>query len=242
MTGPTSLNFTRRNEGAPQGRARVRFALVSQFLLDNGLTILGQHISWAELVGQLSALLVVLLADRRTIWTWPVQILATVLLFIVYVSAPLGGLAARQVAILLISVYGLWAWTRHKRTVFGMVVRTATARERVIMGVVMVVGTGAFGGLLAFLNAQGYQASWNPFPDAWIFVGTLVAFGAQAVGLVEFWLVWLAVDIVGVPLQIQSGLYFSAAVYVVFALLVVKGFLDWRKTAQRSVEAAAAQT
>ncbi|MEV0646575.1 nicotinamide mononucleotide transporter family protein [Phytomonospora sp. NPDC050363] len=213
---------------------------MSQFLLDHGLTIFGQHISWAELVGQLSALLVVLLADRRTIWTWPVQILATVMLFIVYISAPLGGLAMRQVAILLISVYGWWAWTRHKRTVFGMVVRTASTRERVLMGVIMVVGTGAFGALLQYLNSQGYNASWNPFPDAWIFVGTLVAFGAQAVGLVEFWLVWLAVDIVGVPLQIKSGLYFSALVYVVFAGLVIKGFLDWRKTAQRSVAAAAA--
>ncbi|MBB6037364.1 nicotinamide mononucleotide transporter family protein [Phytomonospora endophytica] len=213
---------------------------MSEFLLNSGLTILDQHISWAELVGQLSALLVVLLADRRTIWTWPVQILATVMLFIVYMSATLGGLAARQVAILLISVYGWWAWTRHKRTVFGMVVRTATARERLLIGVAMVVGTGAFGGLLTYLNAQGFHASWNPFPDAWIFVGTLVAFGAQAVGLVEFWLVWLAVDIVGVPLQIKSGLYFSALVYVVFAALVVKGFLDWRKTALRSVQAAAA--
>jgi hypothetical protein len=39
------------------------------------------------------------------------QVLATVLLFTVYTSAHLGGLAARQVAIFAIAIYGWWAWT-----------------------------------------------------------------------------------------------------------------------------------
>ena len=76
------------------------------FLLHHGITVLGQWISIAELAGQVFALAVVFLAQRRTLWTWPVQVGATVLLFAVYVSAHLGGLAARQVAILAISVYG----------------------------------------------------------------------------------------------------------------------------------------
>lgn len=78
------------------------------------------------------------------------------------------------------------------------------------------------------------NASWAPWPDAWIFVGTLVAFAAQGRGLVEFWLVWLAVDIVGVPLQLHSHLWFSAAVYLVFAYLVVRGFLLWSRSAERT--------
>ena len=53
----------------------------------------------------------------------------------------------------------------------------------------------------------------------------------------EFWLVWLAVDAIGVPLQISSGLYFSALVYVIFAGLVVHGWWSWNRTA-RSVAAA----
>ena len=37
--------------------------------------------------------------------------------------------------------------------------------------------------------------SWNPWPDAYIFVGTLAAMVAQARGWVEFWFAWLAVDV-----------------------------------------------
>jgi nicotinamide mononucleotide transporter len=205
-----------------------------RFLLDNGLTVLGEHTSYAELLGQIFALAVVFLAKIRTLWTWPVQVAATVLLFSVYVSAHLGGLAARQVIILLISIYGWWAWTRRRDPVYGVTVRAATWPERLVIVGVLAVGTvgGAF--LLDALNA-----SWAPWPDAAIFVGTAVAFAVQGRGLVDFWLVWLAVDAVGVPLQIDSGLWFSALVYVIFAVLVVWGYVDWRKTAHRTPNQAA---
>ncbi len=199
------------------------------FLLEHGVTVFGQWISYAELFGQVSALAVVFLAQRRTLWTWPVQVVATVLLFAVYVSANLGGTAARQVAILLISLYGWWAWTRHSDPVYGLVVRKGRLTERLVMGGFFVVGTVVMALVLNALNA-----SWAPLPDAALFVGTLVAFGAQAAGLVEFWLVWLVVDAIGVPLQISSHLYFSAAVYVVFAGLVVHGWWSWNRSAQRA--------
>jgi nicotinamide mononucleotide transporter len=195
-------------------------------LLRHGFTIFGEYVSWAEFVGQLCALAVVFLAQRRTLWTWPVQLGATVLLFAVYTSAHLGGFAARQVVIFAISVYGWWAWTRHRDPVYGIAVRRATGWERLGMLGVMAVGTVGFALLL-----QALHASWSPWPDAWIFVGTLVAFGAQGLGLVEFWLVWLLVDAVGVPVQLASKLFFSALVYVVFAVLVISGFVTWVRTA-----------
>jgi nicotinamide mononucleotide transporter len=197
-----------------------------QALLQYGFTAFGERVSVAEFVGQLCALLVVLLAGHRTMWTWPVQVLATVLLFAVYTSAHLGGLAARQVVIFAISVYGWWAWTRRKDALYGVTVRTGTRTERLVLVVALVVGTVSTALLLSALSA-----SWAPWPDAWIFVGSVVAFAGQGLGLVEFWIVWLAVDAVGVPLQIASGLYFSAVVYVVFAALVIHGWLEWQRTA-----------
>ncbi|PFG46595.1 nicotinamide mononucleotide transporter [Amycolatopsis sulphurea] len=198
------------------------------FLLHHGVTVLGQWISIAELAGQLFALAVVFLAERRTLWTWPVQVAATVLLFSVYASAHLGGLAGRQIAILLISLYGWWAWHRRTDPVYGVVVRTGRWTERAAMVTAFAAGTVAMA-----LALQSLDASWAPWPDAAIFVGTLVAFAAQGVGLVEFWGVWLVVDAIGVPLQISSGLYFSAAIYLVFAGLVVHGWISWSRSARR---------
>jgi len=212
----------RTQEPSPKGSA-------VHGLLQYGFTVFGERTSYAEFVGQLCALLVVFLARRRTLWVWPVQALATALLFAVYVSAHLGGLASRQVVIFAISIYGWWAWTHHRDALYGVLVRRATSRERIVLLAVLVLGTTAMALALTVLNA-----SWAPWPDAWIFVGTAVAFAGQGLGLVEFWVVWLAVDAVGVPLQLASRLYFSALVYLVFAALVVHGWLDWRRTARRA--------
>ena len=198
-----------------------------------GLTIFGQKIAYTELVGQVLALAVVFLAQRRSLLTWPVQLVSVALLFTVYLSAHLGGLATRQVVVGLIAIYGWYAWVRRRDPVFGVVVRTGSWRERSAVAGVFVIGTVAFALVLDALNA-----SWAPWPDAAIFVGTILAFALQGLGLVEFWLVWLVVDAVGVPLQIQSGLYFSAFVYLIFAGLVIHGFLDWTRTAQRLTKAA----
>ncbi|HEY0501215.1 MAG TPA: nicotinamide riboside transporter PnuC [Kutzneria sp.] len=197
------------------------------WLLEHGLTLLGEHISFAELLGQIGAVAVVFLAQRRTLWTWPVQIAAAVLLFSVYTSAHLGGLALRQVIVLAISVYGWWAWTRRRDAEYGVVVRRSTWPELGALAVVLVVGTV---GMALLLTAT--DASWAPWPDAAIFIGTAVAYGAQGLRLVEFWLVWLLVDAIGVPLQIASGLYFSASVYIVFTVLVIKGWRDWTRSAR----------
>lgn len=196
-------------------------------LVDQGIFVFGQRVSWAELIGQVFALAVVFLAQRRTLWTWPVQLVSVVLLFAVYMSAQLGGLAVRQVVVGVIAVYGWWAWARRRDPVFGVPVRRGTRVELAVVGALYVVGTVAFA---LVLDALG--ASWAPWPDAAIFIGTVLAFAMQAYGLVEFWLVWLVVDAVGVPLQLSSGLWFSALVYIAFAGLVVHGWVSWFRSAR----------
>ena len=54
----------------------------------------------------------------------------------------------------------------------------------------------------------GFPAEWWFYlADAWIFVGSIVATYAMARGWVDFWLCWIAVDLVGVPLLLHSHFY-----------------------------------
>lgn len=204
-------------------------------LLHHGPTVFGQFVSWAELIGQAGALAVVFLARRRSIATWPVQMAACVLLFAVYASAHLGGLAFRQVVILVISVSGLAAWLRRRDPVHGVAVRHGTWPQRLGLAGLLVGGT-----VVTALTLQTLDASWAPWPDAAIFVGTAVAFLAQGLRLIEFWAVWLLVDAIGVPLQLASGPWFSAAVYLVFAGLVVYGWCCWSRAGRNVPDAATA--
>lgn len=95
------------------------------------------------------------------------------------------------------------------------------------MVAVMVVGT------LAFAQLFGYLGSYGKWADAWIFTGSLLATFGMARGVTEFWLIWIGVDIVGVPLLFRAGFYPSAFLYLVYAAFVMWGFTVWVKVQRK---------
>ncbi|TJZ44149.1 nicotinamide mononucleotide transporter [Streptomyces piniterrae] len=188
-------------------------------------TAFGQHVIWSDMIGNTIGLAALALGWRRSIWTWPAQFLSGVILVAAYASAHLSGGVGKQLLVIGVAVWGWRQWQRgRQRAQDGSIaVRFAGRRERGLLLGGTVLGTAAVGTLFTLFP----QLSWNPWPDAYIFVGTLAAMVAQARGLVEFWFAWLLVDLVGVPLAFSSGLAFSGFVYVVYLALVVWGMRDW---------------
>ncbi|GAB3205741.1 nicotinamide mononucleotide transporter family protein [Marinactinospora endophytica] len=189
-----------------------------------GFTLFGEHVRWADLIGNAAALGTVALAIRRTIWTWPVQLVGTVLLFAVSIDAHLTGNALKQVMFAVIVVYGWYRWAKGTRGGAELPVRPATARERGLLAGLLVGGTVAVALLFDYTGV-----SWAPWPDAFIFVGSAIATFGQSRGLVDFWVVWIIVDLVGVPLALMSGLWVTGIVYGFFFVLALIGIRDWMR-------------
>ncbi|MFI8931842.1 nicotinamide riboside transporter PnuC [Streptomyces sp. NPDC053474] len=198
-------------------------------------TAFGQHIMWSDMVGNSIGLIALALGWRRSIWTWPAQFLSGVILVAAYASAQLSGGVGKQLLVIGVAVWGWRQWTRgsQKAQDGSIAVRFATWKERGLLLGGTAVGTLAVGALFSAVP----DLSWNPWPDAYIFVGTLAAMVAQARGLVEFWFAWLLVDVVGVPLAFSSGLAFSGLVYVVYLALVLWGLRDWWLRSRRATAA-----
>ena len=47
------------------------------------------------------------------------------------------------------------------------------------------------------------------------------------------WLIWIAVDLVGVPLLLLAGYYPSAIMYIVYGAFCVVGFVAWLRIERR---------
>ena len=58
---------------------------------------------------------------------------------------------------------------------------------------------------------------------------SLAATYGQTQKLLESWWIWILVDVVSVPLYVNRELYPTAALYVVFGLICVKGLVSWRR-------------
>ncbi|TWD75018.1 nicotinamide mononucleotide transporter [Kribbella amoyensis] len=210
---------------------------VFDWLLHERVTIAGSEVLVREIVGNVFGLASALFGMRRLVAAWPVGIVGNVLLFTVFVGGlfdtpqdkDLWGQAGRQVFFALVSLYGWYRWyqTRHGGAATGVRPRWASTRERLqLLGAAV-----ALYAISYFVLRE--LGSWGPQWDAWILTGSILATYGMARGFVEFWLIWIAVDVVGVPLLLQSHFYPSAAMYVVYGLFCVLGFAEWWRINKR---------
>jgi nicotinamide mononucleotide transporter len=215
-----------------------------QTMYDAHLTISGHQITWREIVGNAFGFASAIGGLRRKVWAWPVGIIGNVLLFTVFIGTavvngqniPLLGQAGRQVFFVVVSVYGWQRWMQTRRQSSGSSApavrpRWATGSERTGYLAVGVVSVLVLFYVFMKIGAGWPAPTWYFLADSWIFVGSVLATYAMARGWVDFWLCWIAVDLVGVPELIHFQLYPSALLYGVYALLVIYGFFTWRRIA-----------
>lgn len=206
------------------------------WLLEGSITVGSSAILVREVVGNGFGLASAIGGMRRRLWAWPVGIIGNVVLFTVFVGGifdkpqahDLWGQAGRQVFFAAVSVYGWWRWRRSQGTGGAqdggaIAPRWAGPRGWAQLVVLAVVGTVVFYFILRALD------SWGPLADAWILTGSILATYGMARGWTEFWLIWIAVDAVGVPLLLASGYYPSAVLYLVYGGFCLWGFATWVK-------------
>lgn len=203
------------------------------WLFDARFHIGTEAILWREVIGNIFGLLSALGGMRRKVWAWPVGIVGNTLLFTVFLGAVFAtpnpvnllGQAGRQIMFIVVSIYGWWQWKhRHDLGRSAVEPKWAGLRFRILLLIGLVAGTAILTPIFRALGS--YEPVWA---DAWIFTGSLLATYGMAKGWVEFWLIWVAVDIVGVPLLISAGYYASAFMYVFYGAFTLVGFFVWAR-------------
>ena len=215
-----------------------------QTLYDAHLTVAGHEIAWREIIGNAFGFASAIGGLRRRVWAWPVGIVGNVLLFTVFIGTavngstiPLLGQAGRQIFFIAVSIYGWQRW-RQARQQRGdaqapaVTPRWATGRERAGYLAASAAGVAVLFVIFREIGTVWPAPTWYFLADAWIFVGSVLATYAMARGWVDFWLCWIAVDVVGVPELVYFKLYPSALLYGVYGVLVIYGFLSWRRIAR----------
>lgn len=207
----------------------------------------GKPTLWREVIGNGFGLASAILGMRRRVGAWPIGIVGNVVLFTVFLGGvfntpqdlDLWGQAGRQVFFLIVSVYGWVMWSRNLAAAEAKsFVGAAPAKAAVVPGwasnkarLQLLVAAVAMWVVFYFtLRALG---SWGPAADAWILTGSILATYGMAKGYVEFWLIWIAVDIVGVPLLLRAQYYPSALMYVVYGAFCVIGFISWMRISRQ---------
>jgi nicotinamide mononucleotide transporter len=164
------------------------------------------------------------LAVKENMWTWPTGIVSVVLYAIVWYQSHLYANAGLQVIYFVLSIQGWYEWLHGGVNKTELRVRRATRRQWIGCMIAGIVLTALLMWLLKAVNGSA------PFSDAVTTAFSIVGQWMLNEKLLENWVIWLAVDIVYVPLLIFSHHEASAALYGIFCILCVKGYLDWKRS------------
>lgn len=190
----------------------------------------GTPTTWAEILGFVTGALCVFLVARNNIWTFPVGILNAAFFFVLFIDARLYADAWLQVFFLVIQVVGWWAWLKAgpNRTKL----KINNTKLPAILGTAVFLVVGFFVLTPILRDAHGAYPHWDAST-------TSLSIAAQALmsyKLLENWYLWIAADLIYIPLYWAKGLYFTSALYVVFLSLCVMGLLHWRKVRDGDAE------
>lgn len=180
--------------------------------------------TWQEMVAFVAGAWGVWLVVKEHIWNWPIGIVNSGFSAFVLFESKLFADTGLQVIYVILGFLGWYWW------LFGGENRTNLKITKTPVwewAVCAVAGIAATATLMPILKHLGGNAI---LLDSSLTCFSLVAQYLLTKKRLENWLVWIAVDIVYVPLFISRGLYFLALLYFIYLLLAISGFIAWLKT------------
>ncbi|GIF19767.1 nicotinamide mononucleotide transporter [Actinoplanes tereljensis] len=192
----------------------------------------GAPTTWAELLGFGTGLVNVALLVRQHILNWPLGILNVLLLMVVFWSVGLYADATLQIVYVILGFVGWWAWLYGGARRSRLVVRRTSRPEWLGLAVAGVLLTA---GLWLFLDRL--TESTVPLADAVTTALSLLATYGQTRKLIENWWLWIAADLIYIPLYGYKDLWLTAILYVAFLALCILGLRSWQAARREMITA-----
>lgn len=184
---------------------------------------LTQRHAWESLAVVLGVVYLVL-AMRENLWCWHAAFLSTLIYLFLFWSADLPMESALQLYYLAMAVYGWWHWKQGgSARADALPIRTWPWQYH-LLAVLVLIGASALSG--SMLSAFGLGRL--PYLDSFTTWGAVLSTWMVAQKLLENWLYWLVIDAVSLYLYVDRALYLTSLLFVVYLVIVVFGYFEWR--------------
>ena len=212
----------------------ARWATALTWLTHPVYVVAGMPMSWGDIAGFVTGIVNVWLAARAHVWNFHLGIVNAAILGLVFLQQRLFADASLQVVFIVLNVRGLLQWRA------GHTVRESDPVFRLPHGehVMLVLAAAAL--FFPLWWVLGLLKGSAPPIDAAITSLSIIAQWLLNRRVLENWAWWIVIDLISIPLYVSRGLPLIAALYVVFLVLCVQGFLRWRRHVVPQPEAAAA--
>ncbi len=195
----------------------------------------------------------VIFAKKENILVFPTGIISTSIYIYLLSQWSLYGDLIINIYYTIMSVYGWYVWTRiiDKKEKKHVPITRTTKKEKIIATGIFIIASAfvifiyrhydvmpkdlnftesiqfAFENLTSG-NLEKFKIA-VPFLDTFTTAAAFVAMWLMAVKKIENWTFWIATNIVSIPLYFVKGYGFTGIQYLVFLVLAIQGYKQWKK-------------
>jgi len=183
------------------------------------------HKNWIEIVGAILSLIYLYLSIKQKVTLWLFGIVSSLFYVVVFFQTKFYADMSLQFYYIVISVYGLINWKQREQSPKNELPATTISKRLILY---LIFGTG-----LVYLAYYYVLANFtdSTIPKADSLVGALSVVGTWMLArkLIENWLVWIVADGLCVGLYIYKSLYPTAVLFVIYTVMAIVGYYQWKK-------------
>ena len=180
-----------------------------------------------EAIAFVFGILSVWYAKNENILVYPTGIICTVItVYLLYINQYFGDMMMNFYYSVM-SISGWWNWSRKKENTYIWPISRTNQKEKIIG-----LGFFALTIVITFLVYKGFNYTMQ-IPNYIDVVTSGVFFTAMwymANKKLENWTLWIIGNLITIPLYAYRGLGMLSLQYIIFTILAIQGYLQWRKS------------
>lgn len=186
-----------------------------------------------EIIAVIFGLLSVWYAKKDNILVFPTGLINTSLyVFLLWKWSLLGDMMINGYYFVM-SIYGWYHWTRKTGEVETFPIAKISKSEKKLSIIIFLLTVVFVVAVYLFFDKF---TTWMSYVDTFITGIFFVAMWLMAKRKIENWILWIIGNVVSVPLYFAKGYTFTSFQYIIFTIIAVFGYLEWKKTLNNSTQ------
>ena len=179
-----------------------------------------------EFIAFVFGILSVWFAKKENILVYPTGLIATIIsVYLLFIAGYLGDMMINGYFTIM-SVYGWYKWTRKTKESDSMPITRTNSKEKLIGILLFLVTIFVVFGIYKLFDYKIHNDNYIDIIASGIF---FTGMWYMANKKIENWTLWILGDLIVTPLYAYRGLGMLSLQYLIFTILAISAYLEWRK-------------
>ncbi len=173
------------------------------------------------------------LAKKENILVYPTGLIATIITsYLLYVAGYLGDMIINGYFSIM-SIYGWYQWAQKKDSIAVLSISRTNFNEKTFGIVLFFITIFVVFGIYKICH---YEIKTDNYIDILASGIFFTGMWYMALKKIENWTLWIVGDIIVVPLYAYRGLGMLSLQYIIFTILAVSAYLEWKRILNNNIQ------